>query len=95
MRNTIIGCAVAALVMGSAAVPAFADDLVIGGPSYDDGYYQGHHRDRAGVIISDRGISVGRVHRDRYYDRDRCYTKTITRMNEDGDRITRTIRRCD
>ncbi|MBB5576115.1 MULTISPECIES: hypothetical protein [Rhizobium] len=95
MRNAIIGCAMAVLAMGSVTVPAFAEDIVIGGPSYDDGYY--HHRNRAGVIISDHGIAVGRVHRERYYDydRNRCYTRTITRMNEDGDRITKTIRRCD
>ncbi|MFS8114018.1 hypothetical protein QD460_20020 [Rhizobium jaguaris] len=96
MRNAIIGCALAVLAVGSVAVPAFAQDVIVGGPSYDDGYYPRHHRDRAGVIISDQGISIGRVReRDRYYDRDRCYTKSITRINEDGDRVTRTIRRCD
>ncbi|MDL2410696.1 hypothetical protein PY650_35110 [Rhizobium calliandrae] len=95
MRNTIIGCAMAALAMGIAA-PAFADDVIFGGPSYDDGYYQRHHHDRAGVIISDHGVSIGRVRdRDHYYNNDRCYTKTITRMNEYGDEVTRTIRRCD
>ncbi|AYG62704.1 hypothetical protein [Rhizobium jaguaris] len=96
MRNAIIGCALAVLAVGSVAVPAFAQDVIVGGPSYDDGYYYPHHRDRAGVIISDQGISIGRLReRDRYYDRDRCYTKSITRINEDGDRVTRTIRRCD
>jgi hypothetical protein len=82
--------------MGSIAVPAFADDVIIGGPSYDEGYHQERHRDRPGIIINDQGISVGRVRdRDRYYNRDRCYTKSITRTNEDGDQVTKTIRRCD
>ncbi|MBB3457167.1 hypothetical protein FHT86_005485 [Rhizobium sp. BK313] len=96
MRYTIIGCAVAALAVCSMAAPALADDVIIGGPSYDEGYHQEHHRDRAGIIISDQGISVGKVRdRDRYHNRDRCVTKSITRTNEDGGQITKTMRRCD
>jgi hypothetical protein len=99
MRKIIIAGA-AALTMGAFALPAFADEVIVDGPSYDQGD-QGyrHHRHHPGVTISDQGISVGSVRdRDRYDrhdDRGRCMTKSVTRTDENGDRVTKTMRRCD
>lgn len=100
MRKIIIACA-AALTMGAVALPAFADEVIVDGPSYDQGYR--HHRHHSGVTISDQGISVGSIRdrdrdRDRYdrrSDRDRCMTRSVTRTNDNGDQITKTMRRCD
>lgn len=96
MRKIIIACATA-LTMGAFAVPAFADEVIIDGPSYDQNYH--HHRHHSGVTISDQGISVGAVRDrnryDRHDDRGRCMTKSITRTNDNGDQVTKTMRRCE
>ena len=95
MTNLILKTAVAALAACSFAAPVLADSVTVTRErSYDrrdDDYYG---RDRPGIIINDRGVSFGAVRdRDRYSDR--CVTKTITRTNDDGDRVTKTVRRCD
>ena len=93
----------AILTAGSVALPALADDVfVTGQPSSDDGYDNGndngyrHHRHRPGIVISDHGVTFGSVEqRDHYRNRDRCFTKTMTRQTDDGSEVTKTIRRCD
>lgn len=96
MRKIIVACA-AALTIGMTAVPVFADEVIIGRPS-DESVYR-HHRHHPSVTIGDEGITVGSVRdRDRYErynDRGRCMTKSVTRTDENGDRVTKTIRRCD
>jgi hypothetical protein len=72
---------------------------------YDNGYHNGyhngygyrHHRHhRPGIVIDERGVTFGSVEqRDYYRNRDRCYTRTMTRQTEDGYEVTKTIRRCD
>jgi len=49
---------------------------------------------RPGITINEHGIRVGAVRdRGRYY-RDGCYTKTVRTMTDDGDEVTKTVRRC-
>jgi hypothetical protein len=105
MRNALIACTMAVFAAGSVALPAFADDVYVTGQrSYDGGSDNGygndngyrHHHHRPGIVISDRGVTFGSVEqRDHYRNRDRCYTRTMTRQTEDGDQVTKTIRRCD
>ena len=108
MRNAIIACTMAVFAAGSVALPAFADDVYVTGQrSYDNGSdngydngndngYRHHRHHRPGVVISDRGVTIGSVEqRDHYRNRDRCYTRTMTRQTNDGDQVTKTIRRCD
>jgi hypothetical protein len=102
MRKIIINCAIAALALGSAAVPALADSVTVTRErSYDGGYdrYDRHDRDRGrpGITISDRGVTFGAVReRDRYRDRDRdrCVTRSVTRQTDEGS-VTKTVRSCD
>ena len=96
MRKIIIACA-AAITIG-AALPAAAEEVIVDGPSYDQGYR--HHRHHHPyVALSDRGIAVGSVRDrdryDRYNDRGRCMTRSVTRTDENGDQVTKTMRRCD
>ena len=57
-------------------------------------YANDHDQARPAITINDHGIRVGAVReRDRHY-RDRCYTKTVRTMTDDGDEITKTVRRC-
>jgi len=94
MRKTIIALT-AAFTIG-AALPAFAEEVIVDGPSYDQGYR--HHRHHGPyVALDDRGIAVGSV-RDHYHrdsDRGRCMTRSVTRTDENGDQVTKTMRRCD
>jgi hypothetical protein len=97
MRKIIVACA--AIVIG-AGLPAaaVAEEVIVDGPSYDQGYR--HHRHpHPYVALSDRGIAIGSVRDrdryDRYSDRGGCMTRTVTRTDENGDQITKTIRRCD
>jgi hypothetical protein len=98
MRKIIINCAIAALALGSAAAPAMADSVTVTRErAYDgyDRYDRDRDRVRPGVTISDRGITFGAVReRDRYRDRDRCYTRSVTRETDEGT-VTKTVRRCD
>jgi hypothetical protein len=109
MRNALIACTMAVLTAGSVALPALADDVFVTGQrSYDGGYDNGydngndngyrhhHHHNRPGIVISDHGVTFGSVEqRDHYRNRDRCYTRTMTRQADDGSEVTKTIRRCD
>lgn len=99
MRKIIVACA--AIVIG-AGLPAaaVAEEVIVDGPSYDQGYR--HHRHHHPyVALTDRGIAIGsdrdrdRDRYDRYNDRGGCMTRTVTRTDENGDQITKTIRRCD
>lgn len=96
MRKIIVACA-AALITGMTALPVFADEVIVDRPS-DEQVYR-HHRHHPRVTIGDEGIRIGAVRdRDRYEsynDRGRCMTKSITRTDENGNRITKTMRRCD
>lgn len=92
MRKIIINCAIAVLALGSAAAPVMADSVTVTRErAYDD--YDRYDRDRVrpGVTISDRGITFGAV---RERDRDRCYTRSVTRQTDEGT-VTKTVRRCD
>jgi len=96
MRKIIINCAIAALALGSAAAPAMADSVTVTRERSYDGYDR-YDRDRVrpGVTISDRGITFGAVReRDRWRDRDRCVTRSVTRQTDEGT-VTKTVRRCD
>lgn len=96
MRKIIINCAIAALALGSAAVPAMADSVTVTREGAYDGYHR-YDRDRVrpGVTISDRGVTFGAVReRDRDRDRDRCVTRSVTRQTDEG-AVTKTVRRCD
>ena len=91
MRRTLMNCTAAAMALCSFVAPAMADSVsIMRERSYDDEY----DRVRPGITINERGIRVGAVRdRDRYY-RDGCYTKTIRTMTDDGDEVTKTVRRC-
>lgn len=91
MRKTLMNCTVATMALCSFVAPAMADSVTVTRErSYDDDY----DRVRPGITISEHGIRVGAVRdRDRYY-RDGCYTKTVRTMTDDGDEVTKTIRRC-
>lgn len=97
MRRTIIACA-AALIVGGSALPALADEVIVDGPSYDQDYHS-HRHHRPQVTLSDEGITVGSIRdrdrHDRRDDRGRCMTKSVTRTDENGDQVTKTMRRCD
>ncbi len=94
MRTTIVALT-AAITIG-AALPALAEEVIVDGPSYDQGYR--HHRHhRPYVALDDRGIAIGSVP-DRHYrdsDRGRCMTRSVTRTDENGDQVTKTMRRCE
>lgn len=96
MRKIIIACA-AAITIG-AVLPVSAGEVIVDGPSYDQGYrHHRHHHPH--VALSDRGIAVGSVRdRDRYdrqNDHGRCMTRSVTRTDENGDQVTKTMRRCE
>ncbi|MBB3315184.1 lysyl-tRNA synthetase class I [Rhizobium sp. BK181] len=90
MRKTLMNCTVAAMAFCSFVAPAMADGVIVTRErSYDD-----YDQARPAITINEHGIRVGAVRdRDRYY-RDGCYTKTIRTMTDDGDEITKTVRRC-
>ncbi|PST22602.1 hypothetical protein C7U61_04590 [Rhizobium sp. JAB6] len=97
MRKIMIACAAITICAGLPAAAA-AEEVIVDGPSYDQGYR--HHRHHHPyVALSDRGIAIGSVReRDRYHrynDRGRCMTRTVTHTDENGDEVTRTMRRCD
>ncbi|MGR9170581.1 hypothetical protein [Rhizobium sp. KDH_Rht_773_N] len=98
MRKIIINCAIAALALGSAAVPAMADSVTVTRERSYDGYDRyDHDRVRPGITISDRGVTFGAVReRDRWHDRDRerCVTRSVTRQTDEG-AVTKTVRRCN
>ncbi len=101
MRKIIINCAIVALALGSTAAPVMADSVTVTRERAYDGYdhYDRYDRDRdrarPGVTISDRGITFGAVReRDRYRDRDRCVTRSVTRQTDEG-AVTKTVRRCN
>jgi hypothetical protein len=99
----------AVLTAGSVALPALADDVYVTGQrsydggydngydnSYDNGYRHYRHHRRPGIVINERGVTFGSVEqRDHYRNRDRCYTRTMTRQTSDGSEVTKTIRRCN
>ncbi|CDM56255.1 MULTISPECIES: hypothetical protein [Rhizobium] len=90
MRKTLMNCTVAAMALCSVVAPAMADSVTVTREHSDDDY----DRVRPGITINEHGIRVGALRdRDRYY-RDRCYTKTVTTMTDDGDEVTKTVRRC-
>ncbi len=90
MRKTLVNCTVAAMALCSFVAPAMAESVIVTRErNYDD-----YDRARPAITINEHGIRLGAVRdRDRY-DRDRCYTKTVRTITDDGDEITKTVRRC-
>lgn len=92
MRKTLVNCTVAAMALCTFVAPAMAESVFVTRErSYDD-----YDRARPAITINEHGIRLGAVRdrdRDRYY-RDDCYTKTIRTVTDDGDEVTKTVRRC-
>lgn len=90
MKTLIMKSAIAAVAAFAFVAPALAAEVTITRERNYDGYYDRPGYDQPGITIGKHGVSIGAVS-----DRDRCETRTITKENEYGDRITKTIRHCD